>query len=240
MVAGPNMKLARGITEAISVRPARDVSANANANAPLLLPMLSEPTSECAAGFRLLARVVQRATCRTIAVTSPNAREGKTYCSLNLALALAERGEGSILLVEANLSSPSLAEILGITLPRDLAQGISSETPLASHLHQFVEVGYPNLRVLAADPLSPKPNVLSAAAFGSAMRQLEALPFMHIIVDGPSVFGSADTAVIEDQVDALVMCAATGKTRLRDLKRATTQLAPARILANVLLTLPRS
>lgn len=202
---------------------------------PDKVPVAIDPDSACATAFRLLARQVEHLpNARRIAVSSPSAGEGKTFCALNLCLALVAGGARSVLLVEANLQNPTLSEWIGFTPPRCFADWLlnASEAPEAPF--RAVEVCYPGCHVLAVDPHTPKPAGLLGLNFEIASRQLCFSDYQYIIVDTPAVFGSADTALIADSVDGVILCAAKGRTSKSRFREAAKQLEPVPILGKVL------
>lgn len=199
------------------------------------LPMQADPSSPAAASYRVLRyRLRNQGDPRTIAVTSPKAHEGKTTTAINLAMALAEDGRESVLLLEANFGRPKIAELLGFTPPNCFAAQLehSLDHPTASW--EVVAAFSDNLHVLAVDPtrdLRP----MCAPAFKAVMRRLASQAYAYIVVDCPSVLGSADVNMIVDTVDALLFSAITGRSHAGDLRRAEEHLAPANIVGTVLL-----
>ncbi|HYJ07600.1 MAG TPA: P-loop NTPase, partial [Polyangiaceae bacterium] len=78
------------------------------------LILLNEPGSARARSFRLLQhRLAAEHDPRIIAVTSALPGEGKTTCAANLALVLAETSFARVLLLDANLKRPSIADVFG-------------------------------------------------------------------------------------------------------------------------------
>ena len=80
------------------------------------LVALNEPYSPRAEHFRALRTQltmrlgIDAEARRAIAVISPDAGDGKTYCAANLAVALAQLG-GRVLLVDADMRGPRLHEV---------------------------------------------------------------------------------------------------------------------------------
>jgi Mrp family chromosome partitioning ATPase len=200
------------------------------------LPFIQDPDSPVAASFRVLRHRLREAQSpRTIAVTSPGPKEGKTSSAINLAMAFAEHGREKVLLVEANMRSPNLGATLGFVAPccfgRQMAAHLKS--PLAPW--QVVATFFHNLHVLAIDPASTGEWRMSAPALKLAMDQLQGSAYSHIVVDCPSALGSADVNVIEDTTDGVLLTAIAGRTTADSLKRAVRHLAPANIIGVVML-----
>lgn len=203
---------------------------------PDFAAVVTHPDSACATSFRLLARRIEHESgVRSFGITSPRRAEGKSFCALNLALALAERGEGLVLLLEANLQYPTLASRLGFAPPHCFSTKVNSALEYPDQSFRCVELCFPNLHVVAVDPNRADPRPLNAAAFSLVMRQLLLSPYTHVVVDCPAVCGSADASVIEDSVDGMLLCAAAGVTKRTSLRQARRQLEPGRIIATALL-----
>ncbi|AUX39803.1 hypothetical protein SOCE26_011980 [Sorangium cellulosum] len=79
--------------------------------------MIHAPYSPQADAYRTLRRKLPSAASTTVAVTSAGSGEGKTSCAINLALALRETARGKILLVEANIRTPGIAQALRFEPP---------------------------------------------------------------------------------------------------------------------------
>lgn len=61
-----------------------------------------------------LRRAGAGAAAQRVLICSPHPGEGKTYCSLNLALAMAAEKESEVLLVDADFAKPSVLSALGL------------------------------------------------------------------------------------------------------------------------------
>ena len=203
---------------------------------PPRLPFVQNPDSPAAAAFRVLRHKLRQVDSpRTIAITSPNAREGKTTCAIDLAMALTEHGRAKVLLVEANFRAPHVSVALGFSPPSCFGAQMASHMKTPSAPWQVTSAFFPNLHVLAVDPESVGQWVLNAPAFKAAMEQFQAADYQHIIVDCPHALGSADVNVIEDFTDGVLMTAAAGKTSSASLQDAARHLAPVNILGVVLM-----
>ena len=57
----------------------------------------------------------------------------------------------------------------------------------------------------------------------------------HIVIDAPSVVGSADVNLIQDAADGTLIVARSGRTTARGIRRAIDQLTPSHVLGTVLI-----
>ena len=199
------------------------------------LVLLHDPDSVRAASYRVLRhRLAEQGDPRVIAVSSARASEGKTTCAANLALALGECGRARVLLIEANLRSPSLAGLFGFRPPVCFAEQLDLHREQPQEPWSVVEVGPPNLHVAAVQPGTTRP-LLDGLAFGIAIDMLRRTGYDYIVVDTAPILGSADVNLVADFVDGVVLTAWARRSSTRDLQRAVEQLSPARLLGVTLL-----
>jgi Mrp family chromosome partitioning ATPase len=202
------------------------------------LIMLNEPDSARAASFRVLRhRLAERGDPRTIVVTSAVAGEGKTTCAANLAMALGECGRAKVLLVEANLRRPSLAALFGFLPPECFSIQLAKHRDKPLDPWSVVEAFTPSLHVLAVKPGPENEDrpLLDGVAFGNAMDMLKRSGYDYIVIDTPSVLGSADVNLAADFSDGVLLTTWARKSTSRDLRRALDQLSPAKLLGVTLL-----
>jgi len=201
------------------------------------LTLLSAPESRAAASYRMLYyRLKGLGNPCAVAITSPNSGEGKTLCSVNLALAMAEDGRDKVLLVEANLRSPRIAEVLGYSPPACFRNQLARYLETPGEPWRVVAAFLDNLHVLAVDPGGTGPRLLSAPSFRAALHDFRTTGYSHVVIDCPSVIGSADANVVADTVDAVLLTASARRTRGNALKKAKEQLAPCPLLGTILVT----
>jgi Mrp family chromosome partitioning ATPase len=202
------------------------------------LVMLRDPDSEAAAGYRVLRyRVLDRGMPRVIVVSSPSRHEGKTTAAVNLALALGECGRARVLLVEANLRTPSLAKLLAFMPPVCFADQVAKNKDNPDAAWTVVEAHSPWLHVAAVRPDREREEaMLDGPAIALALDRLRLAGYDHIVVDTPAVLGAADVNIVQDCADGVVLVVKARETAGRHLRRAMEQLAPARVLGLVMLT----
>lgn len=180
------------------------------------LVTLNEPFGPRAEHFRalrsqLMMRLhVEGEPRRALAVISPEAGDGKTYCAANLAVTLAQLG-GRTLLVDADMRGPRVHEVFSLENRKGLSGILSGRAD--SHVIQQVP-GVPSLFVLPVGTLPPNPlELVERPAFGLLMREL-ASKFDNVVVDTPAAVFGADSAVISARCGAALLVARRNASRV--------------------------
>jgi polysaccharide biosynthesis transport protein len=177
-----------------------------NGQARVELAVLNQPASALAESYRALRTAILLSRSprppQTILVTSPNPDEGKSCTSLNLALALAQRG-GRVLLIDGDLRKRSLARYLGLTNHRGLSGFLTGAYPLADALARLESA--PRLAVLPAGPPAPNPaELLSSLSMEAALAELRR-SFDHIVIDSPPALMVTDATILSPLADGLIL-----------------------------------
>lgn len=153
---------------------------------------------------------------RALAIVSPDAGDGKTFFSANLAVTLAQLG-GRTLLVDADMRGPRQHAVFGVDNSAGLS-GILSGRAEAKVIQQVP--GVSSLFVLPVGITPPNPlELVERPAFGLLIRELLS-KFDHVIVDTPAAQYGSDSAVIAARCGAALVVARQNKSqvvRLQDL-----------------------
>jgi capsular exopolysaccharide synthesis family protein len=154
---------------------------------------------------------------RTIALLSPNADAGKSFCSIRLAES-AIAVDAQVVLVDADLRRPVLHERLRVDREPGLTDVLRG-TPLAKALHAVD--GYQNLRVLSSG--SQVSDTVAALGGRSLQDVLDALDDAELIVVDTPPGDYADALAVAAQCDAALLVLDAQTTR----RRATRQFIEA-------------
>jgi Mrp family chromosome partitioning ATPase len=187
--------------------------------------------------YRVLrTRVLQKMDAegwKTIAVVSPGSGAGKTVTAINLAIAISSKAGSRATLVDLDFYRPSVARYLGLNeFPSslDFFEGDCSlrDVTVRPNLSDVVLVANERVTRRGAEHLtSPKADQLIDSAvneFGSRV----------VIFDMSPLLGCDDTIAFLPKVDCALLVAASGDTRIDDLKEARRVLGKTNILGTVL------
>jgi capsular exopolysaccharide synthesis family protein len=165
----------------------------------------------------------------TILLTAARHAEGTTRVSIGLASALASEGDTKVLLVEANMRTPSLAERLSLGKGPGLADYLVGQASAESVIHA-VDDG--NLSVVHAGSAI---NVVDCEAIAAGVHRL-APQFDFVIVDAPPVNRYADVSVLAPKFDGVILVVEADQTPVADAESAKRNLdrVGARIFGVVL------
>lgn len=188
------------------------------------LDLRNEPFTIASESFRRLRTNLQFARIedknRAIVVTSAQAGEGKTMTSINLAIAMAQKGQ-RVALVDVDLRSPSVAERLGLENSMGLTSALVGEADVADLLQPW---GLDELYVLTAGNRPPNPTeILDSRAMSRVLTRLLD-EFDSVILDAPPTLPVADSLVIGKLVGRIVVVVGLGDLRDRDLTETLTSL----------------
>ncbi len=139
---------------------------------------------------------------KTLVVTSAVRGEGKTVSALNLAMAFAELERQSVVLVDADLRSPSCERYLNLNSETGLTDVLLGRTPVDKVLRM---AGYRNLKLLGAGSRVDNPaEVLGSSRLDQLLHRLKE-NFQYVIIDSPPVLPSTDAGVLSAAADGTLM-----------------------------------
>jgi protein-tyrosine kinase len=160
---------------------------------------------------------------RTLAITSPNAREGRSFVAANLAVVFSQLGMRT-LLIDADFRAPRQQAIFNISDRFGLSSALSGRSDLSA---AAPVTGLAGLAVLPAGPLPPNPlELLSRAGFAALLSKAQS-EYDLVLIDTPPVNEYADAqSIVYRTGDALLM-SRKDQTRMAETERAVRELADA-------------
>lgn len=189
-----------------------------------ILVAVSHPKSPVAEAFRTLRTNINFSAVdrplRSLLVTSAAPEEGKSTTTCNLAVVMAQTGS-RVLVLDCDLRKPAMHKVFDLDNRRGLTSVLVEGLDPAEAISPTLAEG---LWVLTSGPLPPNP----AELLGSG-RMKDLLPrlveeYDIVLIDTPPVLAVTDAAVLAPQVDAAVLVARAGVTRLDMLQEAKASL----------------
>ena len=160
---------------------------------------------------------------RTLAIASPNAREGRSFVAANLAVVFSQLGMRT-LLIDADFRAPRQQAIFNVSDRYGLSSALSGRSDLSA---ASPVTGLAGLAVLTAGPLPPNPlELLSRANFAGLLAKAQS-EYDLVLIDTPPVNEYADAqSIVYRSGDALLM-SRKDQTRMQETERAVKDLADA-------------
>jgi capsular exopolysaccharide synthesis family protein len=138
---------------------------------------------------------------QVIQVTSPNASDGKSTTTANLAISIAQSGK-RIVLVDCDFRKPRVHKIFGLPHEAGLASVIQGQCELEAAIQPS---GIENLSILPCGPRPKNPaELLTSPRFVEALKTLREA-YDYVLVDTPPVLVVTDPSVVAPRVDGVVL-----------------------------------
>jgi protein-tyrosine kinase len=216
--------------------PAAALGAHANELEDHLVSLLA-PASFEAEQYRALRHTVEQlrgsAELSVVAVSSPDAADGKTTTAINFAGTLAQAPDARVLLIDADLRGANLAGYLG--LDEQLAPGFVDAIMDTALTLEAVTQKRPHLN-LSIVPAGRRPSapyeVLKSPRVGELLAEARK-KYDYVIVDTPPLVSVPDGRVIGKWVDGFLIVVAAHRTPRKLLEEALNVTEPAKIVGLV-------
>jgi succinoglycan biosynthesis transport protein ExoP len=157
---------------------------------------------------------------KTMAFTSAEIVEGKTYVASNVAITFAGAGD-STLLIDADLRKGTLKNVYGVKPDKGLSSFLEGSCSLDEAI---VQTSVPNLSLIPAGPFKPDPVSLLKGAKLDELMQTVKSRFKRVIIDAPSILGFDDMLSWAEKCDGMVYVIGAGFTPLEDLNSAKAKI----------------
>lgn len=155
-----------------------------------------------------------------IMVTSAMAGEGKTFCSVNLAMSMAMEVDSSVLLVDADVVRPAVLDRLGLPPAPGLMDLLTDEKLELADV--IMRTNVPKLSILPAG----SPNVMATELLASAAMDRILLDLATrysdrvVILDAPPLLLSTEARVLASRVGQVVVVVDSSKTTVSKVTEA--------------------
>jgi capsular exopolysaccharide synthesis family protein len=203
----------------------RDPSASAASRALTVHLHPASPVAEAFRSLRASLQVVASARGRHIVVfTSAEPDEGKTFCTINTAIAFAQQGLRT-LLIDADLRVSMVAKMLA---PDSKQPGVTDFLEGRAEIGGAIQrTDVPNLSVMTAGTPAKQPaELLAGPVFGELLRTLRS-DFDRIVIDSVPVLAVSDVLLISEHAELVCLVVRAGKTSRKCVLRARDMLTAA-------------
>jgi protein-tyrosine kinase len=189
------------------------------------------PTMQAAVeAYRTLrTRLVKQQTrtgARSLVVSSGSQGEGKTLTAFNLALCYANIQNWPVLLVDADLRTRGLSQLMGDPDSPGLAKVLEENCPYQSAI---LSTDVPSLYVLPAGEASASPSELFSSAHWKEFMGWAAESFRLVLVDCPPVLNLADFELIAAPAENIMLVVRSRKTARETLAKVLAQVDPRKL-----------
>lgn len=160
-----------------------------------------------------------------VLICSPHPGEGKTFCAVNLALAMASEKEVDVVLVDADFAKPSILSVLGIPGGRGLMDALID--PETDVLDCVIGTDVPGLWVLpAGNATNADSEYLNSSRTRAVLDRLTGgAPNRIVVFDSPPALAASPAAVLAKYVGQALVVARADRTGQRALEDAISLLA---------------
>src|SRR5271169_4069526 len=161
---------------------------------------------------------------RLIMVTSARPGEGKTFTSLNLALAFASERDVKALLVDVDTQHSTLGAILGIHREKGIVEVLAGGVDLSDAL---VRTNIANFLVLPSGQGGPHvPELFSSNQMAALMVEVtRRFPDRFVILDTPPCMVSSDAATLAPLVAQIVFVVEAHRTQQDEVEAGLSMLS---------------
>ncbi|MFC1645677.1 polysaccharide biosynthesis tyrosine autokinase [Candidatus Omnitrophota bacterium] len=186
-----------------------------------------DPISETYRAIRtsLLFSITEEHPLKSIVITSPGPREGKTMTLCNLAITLAQN-RNRVLLVDADMRKPRLHKIFKKKTKKGLSSFLSGQSDFNEAIQ---ETGINNLSLICSGFHPPDPSELISSRKMEDFIKIAKENFDFVIFDTPPMAVVTDAVILSKVADGTIIVLETGRTRRRMLPRMAKVLQEARV-----------
>ena len=197
---------------------------------------LKDPYSHAAEQYKKLRARILKATRKdfhnTIMVTSSESGEGKSLTAINLAVAISNEIDHTVLLVDADLRNPSVHKYFGIEPSRGLSDYLKGEADIPDLL---VKTGVGKLVILpAGNPTESSAELLSSERMKALVRELK-LRYRdrYVIFDTSPLLVISDALSLGNFMDGILFVIQEGRTAQKRVAHALALMKGCNILGVV-------
>lgn len=153
----------------------------------------------------------------TLMITGPLAGEGKTFTAINLAISISQEMNQTVLLVDADLRSPSIHRYFGFPSVPGLVDYLTKRLPIPELLIHPQGLG--KLVVLpGGSPVSQAAELINSSLMVDLVQELKHFyPDRYVLFDSPPLLSFADALAFAPRVDGIIVVVEAGRTPREDI-----------------------
>ncbi len=159
--------------------------------------------------------VLTKTNSNVLAITSPNASEGKSTTSVNVAITLAQLNK-KVVLLDADSRRPSVHKKMKIENMIGCMDVLSGEMKLEDvivHYNDYLDV------IPSGAKIKTPAELFSNDSFDNLLEQLKET-YDYVIIDTPPINPVSDTLIIAQKCEAIIMVIRSGVTSFDAFERA--------------------
>jgi protein-tyrosine kinase len=155
----------------------------------------------------------------TLMITGPLPGEGKTLTAINLAISLSHEVNKTVLLVDADMRSPSISSYFGFPKGKGLVDYLAGDAVLSDVLVH--PEGFDKLVILPGGrPVAGAAELIGSPMMGNLVRELKHFyPERYVLFDLPPVLSFADPLAFAPLVDGVILVVEMGKTPRESIQK---------------------
>lgn len=182
-----------------------------------------------------LYHIRERQPLQTILVTSALPGEGKTFVTLNLARAIAQQEQRSVLVVDADLRLSRIHEGLGAAPAPGLVEYLKGEADALAVLQRGPE---DNLFIIAGGVANANPVELLGTGRLRALLNRFTPVFDWILLDSPPAVFLSDASLLAKVCDGVLMVVQSGVTPFDTAQKACREFPEKQLVGVILNRVP--
>jgi protein-tyrosine kinase len=168
---------------------------------------------------------------QVLGVTSPTPGCGKTVTATNLAFSIARQRDQSVVLIDADLQRPQVANSLGLQVRGGGLLDILEERTNFQDATVPIRVGRQRLAVLPTSAIKVSSELMGSRAMRDLLQDINRNYKSHImIVDLPPLLVSDDVIAILPQIDCVLLVAAVGQTKVSEIVECNRHLQSSHLV----------
>jgi receptor protein-tyrosine kinase len=170
-----------------------------------------------------------------IMVTSSMAGEGKTFCTINLALSIAMEMDRTVLLVDADVAKPKLLQYLGVRAEKGLLDVLRDDSVGLPDV--LLKTNIEKLTILPpGKSYKHATELLASDAMNSLIEDLASRYSDRIVIfDSPPLLATSEASVLASHMGQIVMVVEADKTPQAAVREALGQIEDSGAAISLLL-----